>query len=163
MRSGRGALKNAVALLVVCLGIGACTNDTFEPFEFFFSITSEQAVVISLLPGDGSIQMRTRVYPEDGQLGIGEVAARDDLRTLSVQEADEVQRLFQAVEFNSLGSEDYIPPLDASLWAVNTRETAGDYFTVLEPGEATEERNLTQLIALGTYLWNLAGVEGSLF
>lgn len=150
-------------LLFVSLMLSACTNESFPPFEFFYNITAEKAVIISVLPVDAGVNMRTRVYPEDGRIGVGEVAARDDNRLLTLQEAGEVRRLFTAVEFDSLDNEDYIPPLDASLWAVNTPETVDDYLTVLEPGEAVEERNLTEFIALGTYLWNLAGLDGNLY
>ncbi|MEZ5492109.1 MAG: hypothetical protein R3F50_17630 [Gammaproteobacteria bacterium] len=149
-----------VYLLFLLLGLSFCTSESYPPFEFFYNITGEKAVVISILPVETGVEMHTRVYPEDGQIGVGEVASRDDSRILTLQEAGEVRRLFTAVDFTLINDGNYIPPLDASLWAVNTRETAGDYYSVLEPGEAIEERNLSELVALGTLLWNLAELDG---
>ncbi|MCB1671010.1 MAG: hypothetical protein KDI29_07810 [Pseudomonadales bacterium] len=156
-------MKFLSLVLLLLVSLNTCSNAPFEPFEFFYSITGEQAVILSLLPGNDGVEMRTRVYPEDGLIGIGEVPARDGTRLLSAQEAGQVQELFRAVQFQSLGSDTYIPPLDASVWAVNTRETVDDYYTVLEPGEAVEERGLGDLIELGTYLWRLADLRGNLY
>ena len=153
-------MKSLSITLLFALLLSGCSRDPFEPFEFFYNVNGQKAVVISVLPGDSGIEMRTRVYPEDGELGLGEVAARDDTRVLTAQEATEIQRLFHAVEFSALDNDEYIPPLDASLWAVNTRETVDDYFTVLEPSEDTTGRNLVEFVALGTYLWELARLEG---
>jgi len=156
-------MRHFIWLLLVGLASAGCRPDRFEPFEFFYSINSQKAVILSLLPVTDGVQLRKRVYPEDGEIGVGEVAAEDQARLLTDAETAEVQALFQAVDFAALDDGDYIPPLEASLWAINTTDTGDDYHTVLEPGEDSARRHLTELVALGSYLWRLAGLDGDFY
>ncbi len=153
----------SVLLITVLPLLAACSDSPFRPFEIFYSITAEQAVIISIYEDEAGERMRTRVYPEDGEIGIGQEPARDELRTLSANESAQIQALFRDVDFAAFDDNDYIPPLDASLWAVNVTGTGEDYVTVLEPSELTEQRNLSELITLGAYLWDLAGLSGAYY
>ena len=147
-------MKTLFTALILTLATSAVLAEDYRSFEFSIVRTFHKPIKMTVTAKDGQSVLRIRIWSGKGGYDWGDVES-DKTRKLTAEEVEQISKLVLPLDLKELKKkEDYLG-LDGSTWELAfSKESSVSLWT---PGSSTEERKLTEFVALGDYMWKLSG------